>query len=136
MQTMEDQIIAFCFMGLVGSVSLVYGILIRLEKIKCWWAIPYYAAGQEVFVAIPVGADASYLGDCCIASPRVEQATTIHWDWVWDAGSGVLDPQAPFPKTLLATMVGGQSQERHVSFAQGGQKDGRFSVGLLCPNSG
>lgn len=51
----KDQIIAFCLMGLVGSGLLVYGILIRMEKIKYWWAIPYYAAGQEVFVAIPGG---------------------------------------------------------------------------------
>jgi hypothetical protein len=41
---------------LMGSViSLTFGVLVRIGGVRYWWAVPYYAAGQEPFVSLPIG---------------------------------------------------------------------------------
>jgi drug/metabolite transporter superfamily protein YnfA len=52
---LEERIGLFLVFGMVGSGLLLFGVLIRLGKIRYWWASPYYAAGQEPFVTLPAG---------------------------------------------------------------------------------
>lgn len=52
---LEKRIGLFLIFGLVGGGLLTYGILVRQGRLKHWWALPYYKAGQGPFVPMPGG---------------------------------------------------------------------------------
>jgi hypothetical protein len=40
---------------------LTFGVLVRAGEVRYWWAVPYYAAGQEPFIALPGGLSCLFL---------------------------------------------------------------------------
>lgn len=60
------------FAGGVGL--LIWGIFIRTGKSRYWWAVPYYAAGQEPFVALPGGLFLLFMLVGAFAPAQLKQA--------------------------------------------------------------